>query len=266
MIDRYKLQVLEKMLLKGVRMDYAFELLGLSQYDITNLKAIEVPAEKRVFGYVKNAKEINEALIRNEEIEFLVKELERILKIKPEFSNEKFNIYHPDVADSIELAFEVGLIKYYRFKSEFRLPTGRYKYHYKYLQLNALRIDPDRLKVEIADAISWISGERKKIDITKCAQILEGVKTMASLPFDPELARKLASVSFFTDEEDLSTYDEEYGEKKIKFWKENNFNDFFLTMPVGELLNLNGISITSLEEYLETATMILQELTDVRPK
>lgn len=266
MIDRYKLQVLEKMLLKGVRMDYAFELLGIKQYDITNLKPVEVPTENRILGYVKNAKQITDAIIKNEETEFLIKELERVMKIKPDFSTDKFNIYHPDVADSIEEAFEVGLIKYYRFKSEFRLPTGRYKYHYKYFQLNALKIDPERLKTEVNDAISWINGERKKIDITKCAQILEGVKTMAALPFDPELARKLASISFFTDEEDLSTYDEEYGNKKIEWWKEHNFNDFFLTMPVQELLNLNGISIISLEESLEEMQGILQELTDARPK
>jgi len=193
-------------------------------------------------------------------------QVSKILSQKSEQHPEKFNIYHPDVADSIEEAFEVGLIKYYRFKSEFRLPTGRYKYHYKYLQQNALRIDPERLKLEIEDAKSWISGERKKIDITKCAKILEGVKTLASMPFDPELARKLAAVSFFTDDEDLSTYDEDYGERKIKFWKENNFNDFFLMMPVEECLNLKGISITSLEEYLETAQMILKDLTDAHPK
>lgn len=184
----------------------------------------------------------------------------------PEQHADKFNIYHPDVQESIEEAFEVGLIKYYRFKSEFRLPTGRYKYHYKYLQLNALRIDPERLKIEVDDAITWINGERKKIDIPKCAQILEGIKTLSSLPFDPELARKLAAVSFFTDDEDLSTFDEDYAEKKIKFWKDNNFNDFFLMMPVEEFLNLKGISITSLEEYLVTADQILKDLTAAHPK
>lgn len=266
MIDRYKLQVLERMLKKGVRMDYAFELLGITQYDVSNLKPIQIPAESKVLGYVKNAKQIAEAVLQNEETEYLIKEIERLMKIKPDFSTEKFNIYHPDIADSIEDAFEVGLIKYYRFKSEFRLPTGRYKYHYKYLQLNAIRIDPERLKTEVRDAKSWLTGERKKIDIGNTLKILECIETLAALPFDPELARKLAAVSFFTDEEDLSTYDEEYGEKKIKFWKEHNFNDFFLTMPVEEFLNLKGISITSLEQYLETAQGILQELTDVHPK
>lgn len=190
----------------------------------------------------------------------------KIITQIPEQHPEKFNIHHPDIQDSIEEAFECGLIKYYRFKSEFRLPTGRYKYHYKYLQQNALRIDPERLKIEIQDARSWLTGERKKIDIGNTLKILHGIETLAALPFDPELARKLAAVSFFTDEEDLSTYDESYGEKKIQFWKDNNFNDFFLMMPVEEFLNLKGISITSLEEYLATAQQILQDLTAEHPK
>jgi hypothetical protein len=266
MITKYNLEVLERMARKGVRLDYAFEILGLTQYDITNLKPLPVPAERKIFGVILNAHEISACIARNEEIEFLIKETERILKIKPDFSVEKFNIYHPDVRDSIEEAFEVGLIKYYRFKSEFRLPTGRYKYHYKYLQQNAIRIDPETLKSDVQTARSWLTGERKKIDISKTLEILHGIETRASLPFDPELARKLAAVSFFTDEEDLSTFDEAYGDKKIKFWKENNFNDFFLMMPVEECLNLKGISITSLEAYLEEGQMIIQELTGVHPK
>src|SRR5687767_4745604 len=176
-----------------------------------------------------------------------------ILTHLPKHQPEKFNMHHPDVADSIEEAFECGLIKYYRFNSEFRMPTGRYKYHYKYLQQNALKIDPELLKAEIKDARSWLTGERKKIDIGNTMQILYKIETRASLPFDPELARKLASVSFFTEDEELSTYDEDHGNKKIQHWKDHNFNDFFLTMPVAELLNLKDISITSLEEYLTEA-------------
>lgn len=184
----------------------------------------------------------------------------------PKSNPEKFTIHHPDIIDQIEEAFEVGLIKYYRFKHEFRLPTGRYKYHYKFLQQNAIKIDPELLKAEAQEARSWLSGERKKIDIGIAMQVLYKIETRASLPFDPELARKLASVSFFTDDEDLSTYDEDHGNKKIAHWKEHNFNDFFLMMPVQELLNLKNISIISLEQYLKEAQEILEALTTETPK
>lgn len=194
------------------------------------------------------------------------KEVAAILAQAPKYQPDKFNASHPDVADQIEFAFECGLIKYYRFKSEFRLPVGRYKYHYKYLQQNALKIDPELLKAEVQEARSWLSGERKKIDIGETMKILYKIETRASLPFDPEMARKLAAVSFFTDDEELSTFDEVEGFKKIQHWKDHNCNDFFLTMPVEELLNLKGISITSLEQYLTEAQAILQELTQETPR
>lgn len=194
------------------------------------------------------------------------KEVEAILNQMPTDHPEKFNIHHPDIAEQIELAFECGLIKYYRFKSEFRLPVGRYKYHYKYLQQNALKIDPELLKAEVQEARSWLSGERKKIDIGETMKILYKIETRASLPFDPEMARKMAAVSFFTEDEELSTFDEVEGFKKIQHWKDHNCNDFFLTMPVEELLNLKGISIISLEQYLTEAQAILQELTQETPK
>jgi len=230
----HDLKQLDLLVKKGVRLDYIREIL-----DVTPMQ------------FEKWAKKA---------------EVHKILTQIPERQPEKFNIHHPDVADSIEEAFECGLIKYYRFKSEFRMPTGRYKYHYKYLQQNAIKIDPELLKAEVKDARSWLSGERKKIDIGNAMQILYKIETRASLPFDPELARRLASVSFFTDDEDLSTFDEDHGNKKIQHWKDNNFNDFFLTMPVAELLNLKNISITSLEEYLTEAQEILKTLTLETPK
>lgn len=231
---KHDLKQLDLLISKGVKLDYIQQIL-----DIT-------PQEFERWTRKANVWEI----------------ISRI----PESRPEKFNIYHPDLADQIEEAFECGLIKYYRFKSEFRLPTGRYKYHYKYLQLNAIKTDPELLKSEVQEARSWLSGERKKIDIGNAMQVLYKIETRASLPFDPELARKLASVSYFTDDEDLSTFYEEHGEKKIAHWKEHNFNDFFLMTPVAELLNLKNISITSLEAYLTEAQDILQALTLETPK
>lgn len=231
---KHDLKQLDLLIRKGVKLDYIQEII-----DVT-------PKE---FDKWKERKEVV-----------------AILTHVPKEQADRFNIHHPDVAESIELAFECGLIKYYRFKSEFRLPVGRYKYHYKYLQQNALKIDPEILKAEVQEARSWISGERKKIDIGETMKILYKIETRASLPFDPEMARKLAAVSFFTEDEDLSTFDEENGFKKIQHWKDHNCNDFFLMMPVEELLNLKGISITSLEAYLTEAQAILQELTLETPK
>lgn len=280
MFPEYKIRVFEKMILKGVKAEYAFDLLEM-QPTIADLKPLELASisdieeQKKWWQFWLNGTALkkkalqkeNESITRyNRSTQAILSEYERILKTVPQIAPEKFTLHHPDLADQIEEAFECGLIRYYRFKSEFRLPTGRYKYHYKYLQLNAIKTDPELLKSEVQEARSWLSGERKKIDIGNAMQVLYKIETRASLPFDPELARKLASVSYFTDDEDLSTFDEEHGEKKIAHWKEHNFNDFFLMTPVAELLNLKNISITSLEAYLTEAQEILQALTLETPK
>lgn len=188
-------------------------------------------------------------------------EVSTILATAPKFTPERFNVHHPDIADQIEIAFEVGLVKFYRMKTELRLPTGRYKYHYKYLQENSLRIDVPTLTAFIDEISKCLSGGKKNIEIGEAIILLHKLKSKISLPFDPELARKLASVSFFTEDEDLSTFDEKHGQWKIEHWREHNFHDFFLTMPVQELLNLKGISIKSLEEYLTTADQLMKDLT-----
>lgn len=91
------------------------------------------------------------------------------------------------------------------------------------------------------------------------------METRVNLAFEPDTVRRLASVVYFDAAEDLSTFDMKYGEKKVEFWKKNNVTDFFLTRPISELLGLEGISITSLEEYLRTSTSIIEELTSELP-
>jgi hypothetical protein len=87
------------------------------------------------------------------------------------------------------------------------------------------------------------------------------LKSRLSLAFEPASVQRLASVLFFDETEDLRSYDRKYGQEKIDFWEKNNVLDFFLTMPIVELLGLKNISQTSLEEYIQEAQLILQDLT-----
>lgn len=183
-----------------------------------------------------------------------------ILATAPKYTPERYNIHHPDIADNVEIAFEVGLVKFYRMKTELRLPTGRYKYHYKYLQENSLRIDLPTLQAFLHEINRSISGKRNNIELGEAIINIHKLLSRTSLPFDPELARKLASVSFFTEDEDLSTFDESHAKWKIEHWREHKFHDFFLTKPVEELLNLKGISIESLEQYLTEAEQLMKDL------
>jgi hypothetical protein len=173
------------------------------------------------------------------------------------------NIKHPDIEGQVEVAFKVGSKPYYRFKDDFQMPAGRYKYVYAYLREVDLRMELDMLRTYVQELKRCLNPSGKQIDLETAWKIIFNLESRTNLAFEPETVRRLATVVYFDATEDLITYDKSYGDKKLKFWTANNVKDFFLTRPMSEFLGLTGISLTSLEEYLTTAEGILQDLTSV---
>lgn len=188
-------------------------------------------------------------------------EVDRIVKLKPKHEPERFTIHHPSLAGQTELAFEAGLIKYYRFKDEYRMPIGRYKYVYKRFKEADLRMTRETMQEYLKQIEEALNGTKKQINLSTAIRLIYNMKTWLTIPFEPEAVKRLAAVTFFTDDEDLSTFDEKKGQEKIDSWERNKVHDFFTTAPIGALLNVNSSSITSLEEYLMEATEITKALT-----
>jgi hypothetical protein len=182
-----------------------------------------------------------------------------------------FNIHHPDLADKIEFAFECGPVlrkkKYYRMKAdadstnEFRLPTGRYKWIDAYLAEVQLRMTTDTLRAYIEQLKKHLDGEKGVINIGKAWHVIYSMEGRCNLGFDPQTIKTLASVVYFDESEDLSDYDKDYCDKKIKFWEANDCYDFFLTRPIAELCNLNGTSLTALKNYIQISEQVIKDLT-----
>lgn len=180
----------------------------------------------------------------------------------------EFNISHPDVAHLIEVAFKVKGKKYYRFKEEKLIPAGRYKYIYAYLKEVDLRMNIETLRSYVKDFKELLngSGAKKIIQIGEMWKLVLNLESRIDLAFEPDTVERLGAVIFFDDSEDLSTYDRKHGAQKIEFWRKNNVMDFFLTMPMQELLGLKDISITSLEDYIQGAREQIQILTGAQQK
>lgn len=194
-------------------------------------------------------------------------EVDRIVKLKPKQEPEKFTIHHPTLAGQTELAFEAGLIKYYRFKDEYRMPIGRYKYVYKRFKEADLRMTRETMQEYLKQIEEALNGTKKQINLSTAIRLIYNMRTWLTIPFEPEAVKRLAAVTFFTEDEDLSTFDEKKGQEKIDSWERNKVHDFFTTAPIGALLNVNSSSITSLEEYLTEAQEITKALTsDLREK
>lgn len=181
--------------------------------------------------------------------------IKRIWKKK---NSSEFNIHHPELADKIEHAFTVDGVKYYRFADEFRMPTGRYKWVMNYLREVDLRMDLGMMKAYMNELLASLNGKKGMIDILTAGRIIHSIQTRLELAFEPESVKRLASVTYFDDTEDLSDFDPRKGEQKIKTWEKHKFLDFFLTKPISELLMLNGTSVGSLEAYIKEAQEIIK--------
>lgn len=191
------------------------------------------------------------------------------LKAKPK--EPPFNIHHPDLADRIEFAFECGPTlnkrKFYRMKAdvnetnEFRLPTGRYKWIDAFLAEVNLRMTGSTLTAYLNELEKNLDGTKGVVNLGKAFQIIYSIRTRLNLGFDPQLVKTLASIVYFDETEDLSDYDKDYCDKKIKYWEKYDCYDFFLTRPIAELCNLSNSSVTHLKTYIQTASQIIKDLT-----
>lgn len=180
------------------------------------------------------------------------------LKPKP---RPEYTLNHPDFAPMVEEAFVCGGKRFYRFKDEFKMSTGRYKYYYAELRTVDLRMSLDKLKEYVTAFKAVLNGGKKNtINMGALWELILNLETRTKLAFEPASVKNLAAVAYFDDTEDLTTFDPEYGRQKIKLWEEHNIHDFFFKKPIGELLNLNDSSITSCLEYLPMAEEILADL------
>lgn len=194
----------------------------------------------------------------------LKKRSTRNLKKKPARKKPLFNINNPELADRVEFAFTCGGVKYYRFLDDFRIPTGRYKWIMNYLREVDLRCDVETMKKDVKDVISWLDLSRKQLNLTNAIIILHKIQGRLELAFEPETIKRLASVAYFDDTEDLSDYDMNKGKEKIANWEKNKSLDFFLTKPMSELLGMKPISQESLQAYIKETQQVIADLNSLQ--
>ena len=173
---------------------------------------------------------------------------------------QRLTVYHKDYKDKVVPVTELKGVTYYRFKDDLDMPYGRYVYMASFIQAIELRMDLPTLNGYIDLLEKYLSGGKGVVDIGKAHVTLKQLKTRTIVLFDEHLAYNLASCVFFTDEEELNTYSMELNKKKIAAWREANALDFFMLMPVRELLGLKNTSIPDLMTYLDKANPILEEL------
>lgn len=94
-------------------------------------------------------------------------------------------------------------------------------------------------------------------DILALRTIHNNLKERMNLAPHPDHIYKYASVVFFTGEESPYSWDKEYNEKKIEEWKTDpGLLNFFLQLPILNLIPHLGMPVAHFKMYLEMAELI----------
>jgi len=138
----------------------------------------------------------------------------------------------------LKLIFTVGGVDYYELENIFNLPYQRALEAIAIYEENRMKITYEYLKAH-TKAIDNIFALQKfgLKEFGKLKHLNEQMKELFEFVVETDLVYKLASVVYFTKDENPYTYDGKVAMNKIKAWKEaKGLNDFFLSKPIINLL------------------------------
>lgn len=132
----------------------------------------------------------------------------------------------------IVLAFTHEGEEYFMFVNEQNMPAERaFSAMDIYEELDQ-RITRDYLEKMFEGMVSALN----KGDLEKAFKLVHFAQQRLKHITNIEILYKLASVLYFTKEENCYKYDREYNEKKIEKWKKSDIDAFFLKMPISDYL------------------------------
>jgi hypothetical protein len=152
-------------------------------------------------------------------------------------------------ADSpITYAFTWEGEDYYCFENPFNMPWQRAYVAMAYYEELNMRITKDFL-LEILFVMKE-EINKPKPGITEVVKYINLLEERTRYVVEPETLLKLASVYYFTLDENPFFYDLIFNQKKIANWRKARTLDFFLQLPLQELAPLSTLQRETLQTYL----------------
>lgn len=191
-------------------------------------------------------------------------------KLKSLFSKKPF----PKSTQVIEFAFESGGTKYYKHTVEANIPFKR-----------ALKVISIYNELDMKCTKGYLQKHTQAVknllakpkfttsDLFEIAKLNNQLTERLEFIYDTDIVYKLASVVYFDANENPEDYDWTYCAKKIEKWKKDkSINDFFLSMPISELvpflkdfnLNFDSYSQIQIEQTMKHLANISINLLEVQ--
>ncbi len=175
-------------------------------------------------------------------------------------SQKSIPLYKADYP--LEFAFNCNGVDYFEFSDKNNLPFERGLEALTFYQEMQNGVTNDYIKAYNA-AMSKLLSDPKKINLNEIIKLQARFEERCNYIVSKEIIYKVASVAFVDKNENLLRYDFKYNEKKIKNWKENMGDNFFLSMPIKKLIPFLQKSGSTSLMYLNIVERVEQIQQDI---
>ena len=160
----------------------------------------------------------------------------------------------PELKDAIQKVFSINGVNYYQFKDIAKIKCQRALTVNDFYNELTMRATRDFL-IQHTEAIEKILNSNN-IDIYKVNTLNNQLKERLEMIYETDIIYKIASVVYFTKEENPYEYDDLVGREKIDLFKSQGDAFFFKTL----FRNLIG-SVSTSEKDLATYMKVGKEIT-----
>jgi hypothetical protein len=167
---------------------------------------------------------------------------------------------HPLIKVSTEFAFDIDGKEFYTFKNLLDMPAPRYQRIQEFIREAEMRLTSQ----DLIDFIELIKDALNKGKITDAIIFLGGIENLASQYIETDTFYRLFTCLFFDLDEDITDYDFDYNEDKLKLFKSQPMTSFFFSQPMKKYLPQIDISEQDLEVFLKQTSVNQEYLQKIK--
>ena len=158
---------------------------------------------------------------------------------------------HPVMKSLTEFAFDINGKEYWQFKNLLDMPAPRYQRIQEFIREAEMRITSQ----ELNDMIELIKDALNKGRITDAVIFLNGIENLTNQFIETDTFYRLFSCLFFDLDENITDYDFDYNDEKIKLFKSQPQVGFFFSQPMKRFLPQIDISESDLATFLKQTSV-----------
>ena len=162
----------------------------------------------------------------------------------------------PSLNDPIEKAFSIAGKGYYQFKDISKMKCNRVLVTNDFYNELTMRATRDFL-VKHTEAVEKLLND-SEINIFKIHQLNQQLKERLEMIYETDIIYKIASVVFFTKEENPYEYDDILGQEKVELFRAQG-DGFFFGKLFKSLIGSTDLSEKDLKTYMTVGQQITSE-------